>query len=305
MFASVGPQVAGTRGRSICAKSLGRNRARWYGGGMTSVDSYKHGIFCWADLGAPEPTVAVRFYGGLFDLGVHHVPIGGGESYTMLRKGGRDVAAIHPMRADQLARGVAPHWLLYVNVDDITRAATRVVQAGGELVSPPFEVADSGRMAVLTDPCGAHLALWQAGKHAGAGAIDEPSTMCWWELNTRDAGRAGRFYSEVFGWRRDERDVAATGYTNFFAGERRVGGMLQMTAEWGAMPSHWMMYFMVGDCDHTAALAGRLGGAVPVPPTDIPPVGRFAVVSDPHGALLSIVQMAPATQARRAQGSQS
>lgn len=258
---------------------------------MSTIDRYEHGIFCWADLATPEPAVATRFYANLLDLGVHHVPIGGGESYTLLRKGGRDVVAIHRMRAEHAAGGARPQWLLYVNVEDIDRVAARAVAGGGELLSSPIEVFDSGRMAVLADPCGAHLALWQAGKHAGAEALDEPSTMCWWELNTRDAGRAGGFYSELFGWRREERRAGATRYTTFFAGWRRAAGMLQMTAEWGATPSHWMMYFKVGDCDKVAALAERQGGAVPVPPSDIPPVGRFAVVSDPQGALFSIVQM--------------
>lgn len=259
---------------------------------MSTTGRYEHGIFCWAELATPEPGAATRFYGNLLDLGVHHVPLGGGESYTVLRKGGRDVAAIHRMRADQAARAALPSWLLYVHVDDIDRAAARVTASGGELLGAPVEVFDSGRMALLADPCGAHLALWQAGRHPGAGALDEPPAMCWWELNTRDAGRAGPFYRELFGWRGEEKPVGSARYTTFFAGFRRVAGMLQMTSEWGATPSHWMMYFMVGDVDRTAALAERLGGSVPVPPSDIPPVGRFAVVSDPQGALFSIVQIA-------------
>lgn len=83
--------------------------------------------------------------------------------------------------------------------------------------------------------------------------------------------------------------VGATSYTTFFVGERRVGGMLQMTEAWGESPSHWMMYFQVADCDASAALAERLGGAVLFAPRDIPPVGRFAVVRDPQGAVFSIV----------------
>ncbi|MBZ5713630.1 VOC family protein [Nannocystis pusilla] len=252
---------------------------------MTVVDRYKHGSFCWAELGSPEPAVTTRFYSALFDLGIHH-----GKGYTILRKRGRDVAAIHRMPADREARGETPYWLLHVNVDSIDRAVARVEPRGGRVIVPPREVYDAGRVAVLEDPSGAHLALWQAVGHAGAGLIDEPATMCWWELNTRDADEAGVFYSDVIGWRRAERSVdAATRYTDFFVGERKVGGMLQMNEAWGGMPSHWMTYFRVEDCDEGAALAEKLGGAILVAPCDIPPVGRFAVVSDPHGGIFSIV----------------
>lgn len=251
---------------------------------MTVVDRYKHGSFCWAELGSPEPAVTTRFYSGLFDLGIHH-----GKGYTILTKRGRDVVAIHRMRADEEARGEVPRWMPFVNVDSIDRAMARVEPRGGQVIVPPREVYDSGRMAVLADPSGARLALWQAVSHAGAGLIDEPATMCWWELNTRDADEAGVFYSDVIGWRRAERAVESTRYTDFFVGERKVGGMLQMTEAWGSMASHWMTYFRVEDCDEGAALAARLGGAIVVAPSDIPPVGRFAVLSDPHGGIFSIV----------------
>lgn len=251
---------------------------------MTVVDRYKHGSFCWAELGSPEPAVATRFYGSLFDLSIHH-----GKSYTILRKRGRDVAAIHRMPKVAVERGDVPYWLVYVSVDSVDRAVAKVEPRGGRLVVPPDEVYDAGRMAVLADPCGAHLALWQAVSHPGAGLIEEPATMCWWELNTHDADEAGVFYSDVIGWRRETRPSGPTTYTDFFVGERKTAGMLQMTEAWGAMPSHWMMYFQVEDCDESAALAVRLGGAILVGPCDIPPLGRFAVLSDPQGAVFSIV----------------
>ena len=64
---------------------------------------------------------------------------------------------------------------------------------------------------------------------------------------------------------------------------------MQMTEEWGELPSHWMIYFSVADCDAAAAKATELGGSVKVPPTDIPPVGRFSVIQDPQGAVFSII----------------
>ena len=67
-----------------------------------------------------------------------------------------------------------------------------------------------------------------------------------------------------------------------------------MTEEWGELPSHWMTYFSVDDCDARAHKANQLGGKVCVPPTDIPPVGRFSVVTDPQGAVFSIIKLSNA-----------
>lgn len=261
---------------------------------MTAVRTYRHGAFCWADLGVAAPDEAALFYARLFELGVAQVPNGAGGTYTLLRKEGRDVAGIYAMHPRQAELGVPAYWQLYVAVDDVDAAAGRVVPAGGRVVVAPFEVPGSGRMAVVEDPSGGYLALWQGREHAGAGALAEPSAMCWWELASRDAAAAGRFYAAVFGWRCEDRELAATRYTTFFAGDEAVGGMLQMTPEWGDVPTHWMAYFVVEGCDASAARAGELGGEVCVPPTDIPPIGRFAVVRDPQGAAFSIIQMAGA-----------
>jgi predicted enzyme related to lactoylglutathione lyase len=77
------------------------------------------------------------------------------------------------------------------------------------------------------------------------------------------------------------------------AGDRRAAGMLQMTEEWGEAPPHWMLYFSVIDCDSSAARVKELGGEVCVPPTEIPPAGRFSVLSDPQGAYFSIIRPTP------------
>jgi hypothetical protein len=70
-----------------------------------------------------------------------------------------------------------------------------------------------------------------------------------------------------------------------------AGGMLQMTEEWGDMPPSWSVYFAVADCDATLKRAEELGGVALMPPTEIPEVGRFAVMQDPQGAFFTIIKM--------------
>ena len=65
---------------------------------------------------------------------------------------------------------------------------------------------------------------------------------------------------------------------------------MQITEEMGEVPSHWMVYFAVSDCDASAEKVKSLGGNLRVPPTDIPEIGRFAVAQDPQGAVFSFLK---------------
>ncbi len=108
----------------------------------------------------------------------------------------------------------------------------------------------------------------------------------WHELATAEVKKATAFYSEIFGWSASEENMGPGGmYTMLKLGSTGVGGITALTpAE--KMPSHWRMYCSVPDVDAAAAKAKDLGGKVAFPPTDIPTVGRFAVVVDPQGAAL-------------------
>jgi predicted enzyme related to lactoylglutathione lyase len=85
-------------------------------------------------------------------------------------------------------------------------------------------------------------------------------------------------------------------YTEWQLDGRSIGGMMEMDGQWGDTPPHWMIYIMVDDCDAVAGKVTQLGGTVCVPPTDIPKVGRFAVLGDPQGAYFSIIQLSGRAQ---------
>ena len=70
--------------------------------------------------------------------------------------------------------------------------------------------------------------------------------------------------------------------------------MLAIDPAWGPMPPHWLVYFAVSDIEGQTALAQSLGGAVRVPPTDAPGVGRFSVLADPQGAMFAMIELFPA-----------
>ncbi len=256
---------------------------------MSERTSYAPGTFSWTDLGTTDVTGAKAFYGGLFGWEAEDMPIGDAGFYTMFQLGGKNVAATHEQQREQRAQGVLPNWLSYVSVDDIEARAAKAKALGGTLVLEPIDVFDSGRMALLADPEGAMLGLWSPEQHIGAQLVNEPGTLGWNELATRDVAAAKRFYSGLFDWGTEEQDMGVGPYTVVKVGDQMNGGMLQMTEEWGEMPAHWMVYFGVADADASAARVAELGGQVRVPVTEIA-IGRFAVVSDPQGAVFTIFQ---------------
>jgi hypothetical protein len=115
--------------------------------------------------------------------------------------------------------------------------------------------------------------------------------FCWYELMTTDTKAAEGFYGKVVGW--DARPFPAGGpYTLWMKGEEGVGGLMELPAEAkaGGAPPNWMLYVAVENADATAKQAASLGAKVQVPPTEIPSVGRFAVLSDPAGAYFAVLQ---------------
>jgi len=126
----------------------------------------------------------------------------------------------------------------------------------------------------------------------------------WCELMTSDTTAAGDFYSSVIGWSvrempmPGEGDSAMPPYHLFEMGEGEhcpgIGGMMNFPPELeGKLPPNWTGYVAVDDVDRTAGEFVSHGGHVQRPPEDIPGVGRFAVVADPHGAVICIMTPAP------------
>ena len=117
-------------------------------------------------------------------------------------------------------------------------------------------------------------------------------TFCWNELMTTDADACKDFYGKLFGWQYKGGDVDGVPYSEIHRNGMPFGGMMKMGPEFGETPAHWMAYVAVDNVDATAAQVTELGGSICVPPTDIPNVGRFAVINDPTGATLSIITLA-------------
>ncbi len=257
---------------------------------MPEMTDYQPGTFCWVDLATTDTHAARDFYTGLFGWSAVDVPTDQGPPYTMLRKGDREVCALYPLPPEM---GERPGWNVYVSVADVAAVTDAAASLGAQVLMAPMDVMTSGRMAVIQDPTGAALSLWQAGEHAGAALQNEPGAFCWAELQTNATDAAGGFYRELFGWTsRTSQSLPDIPYELFLQGDREVAGMLKIQEDWGPVPPNWAAYFCVADCDAAMAEAVRLGGVALFPAMEAENVGRFAFLQDPQGAAFAIIELA-------------
>src|SRR3954471_17564092 len=121
---------------------------------MGERTSYAPGTLSWAELATSDADAAKAFYAAVFGWDYEDNPIGDGQVYSVALREGKRVAAL--FGSDQ-----PPHWNCYVTVESADDAAARAAEAGGSVLQDAFDVMDVGRMAVIADPSGANLCLWE------------------------------------------------------------------------------------------------------------------------------------------------
>jgi len=250
------------------------------------------GNFCWFECGTTDAAAAKRFYAAVFGWTIVDMPMPGGMegSYTMLKRGDNDVGGLYELSEPMFA-GVPSHWMTYVHVSDVEASVARARELGGQVVADAMDIPEVGRMAVLQDPTGATIALFEPGAHRGAAELGAVAgTFGWSELATRDTGAAKEFYTRLFDWSVKESQDGMP-YTEWVVAGRSIGGMMPMTPMHGQAPPHWLPYVLVDDCDATMQKVAAAGGTTLVPGMDIPHVGRFGVFQDPTGAALAVVAL--------------
>ncbi|MGO9560402.1 MAG: VOC family protein [Acidimicrobiales bacterium] len=258
------------------------------------MPEYAPGTPSWVELSSPDTDASAHFYGQL--MGWSATDPGPQETggYRMFQQAGQSVGGL----MGHMQEGQPTAWATYVSVTDADETAARVTAAGGTVVAPPMDVMDIGRMAIFADPTGAVFGVWQPKSFAGADLVNEPNSLCWNEVLTRDAGADRVFYPAVFGWvaGRPAFEGAPESYTVWELAGNPVGGMMEMTDEFfpAEVPPHWVVCFAVADCDATVEKARALGATVMAEPMDMP-IGRFAALIDPQGASFTVMQQtAPA-----------
>jgi predicted enzyme related to lactoylglutathione lyase len=263
---------------------------------MSTRTSYEPGTPCWVELsGTPDIEASAAFYAELLGWEMPELPnsaeLGG---YRRAKLNGKDVAGVSPPMQD----GQPCVWATYVSVADAEATVAKAGEAGGQTLVDIVDVMGMGKMAVLTDPAGAVIGIWEPGTFAGAELVNEDGGFGWNELGTRDVAAAREFYGADFDWSVEEQDMGEMGtYYVWKDGEHVRGGMMDITGMApDEAPSNWLVYFTVPDADAAAETVRANGGQVNFGPEDIPEVGRFAIIQDPHGAVFAV--MAPTDETR-------
>ena len=243
----------------------------------------------WTDLSTSDPAAARDFYAKVFGWKVEVNPDPQYGGYALAKIGGKDVAGIGPKQMDEAPTA----WTVYIGSADAEDTAKKAQAAGGNVIVPTMAVGDQGKMAIIQDPSGAMLGIWQSQNMTGAQVYDKPNSMGWAELNARGVEKALPFYKKLFGW--GEKKTPGQGdnpeYTEFQLGGKSIAGGMEMNPMVPAdVPSYWMVYFNVEDVDKAFKKVTESGGKEMLAPQDMPG-GRFAIVSDPQGAAFGLLRM--------------
>lgn len=250
-----------------------------------------HGRFVWFDVQSTTPEKTEEFLMGLFGwtLDAQHVAPPR-SSYRLLQCNGRGIGGIVPF---QEAEGVPSHWLPYVAVDSCAKTCEEALAHGGKVRVPPTELPGTGIFALLTDPGGGAVSVIELDAAASTGDPPHPAPVgapMWIELHASDPARATSFYAALFGWTWREQELNPTGTYHFArVGDVEIAGCMELTVE-AQWPQIWMHYMHVEDVDASHAKAIALGASVHIPPSDIPDVGRFTVLSGPSGAAFALIR---------------
>jgi uncharacterized protein len=258
---------------------------------MGERSAYMNGTFSWVENATTDQEGAKDFYSSVFGWDYDDSPVGNGIYYSMAKLRGQYVAAIAPQQQDERAMGVPPHWNSYITVDDVDSVSARVQQLDGTLHAGPFDVMDVGRMSALSDPTGAVAYLWQAGRHIGAGLVNEPGAFCWNELGTRDPAVSAQFWSDLMGWEFERIEAAPIDIWTIRNGGQANGSMRRMGDETPSdVPPHWLVYFAVESIEAAGETITGAGGRLIVPKMAAGPGNSFAVYGDSAGATFGLFE---------------
>ena len=254
------------------------------------VTSHSQGTFCFVELVTPDTDLARRFYGELFGWTSIDVP-GRAGSYALFQLRGKTVAGLR-----RVEHGLH-RWVPCLKVESVDAVTARVSEWGGVLLLAPSDGFGPDRTATICDPGGGVVELREATSHPGAELVEEPGSIWWIELLTREIAAVRTFYSNLVGWNAAEVRFPhlENPYTVFKIGQESVAGAIQIERGWGALPPRWQVLFAVDHCDARLVRARALGGVNDLEPIDVPKAGRLVGIRDPADAHVVNVQAARAT----------
>jgi predicted enzyme related to lactoylglutathione lyase len=242
------------------------------------------GRWVWHEMNTTDMGVGSEYYRSLFGWGADEMDMGEFGKYLMLKVGEVPVVGMGAAQP-----GAPSHWLSYLHTSNLEGSVAKVPELGGTLLAPIFEIPRIGRAAVVQDPDGGVFALFQGTEGGGEerdwSAPPAMHSVCWVELMAKDPSKVLPFYTGLVDW---SAVPMGPDMTVFKKGEAMVASVRQMPPEAAGAPSHWMVYMLVDDVAVSQKRSEALGGVTFKGETEIPGMGRFAVVQDPAGGVFAL-----------------
>jgi predicted enzyme related to lactoylglutathione lyase len=254
-----------------------------------------HGNWIWYELMTPDLSGAKAFYEAVVGWKfVDPAPHTNGYGFIANVDGGMTGGTLG-LTADMIEHGARPCWLGYIGVDDVDASLKAIEAAGGSVQMPARDVPMAGRIAMVTDCCGAPFYVMTPTPPPGGGestafsAKPSPGRCGWNELMAGNAANAVAFYSDQFGWTLPEpMDMGAMGKYQFVEHDGvQVGAIMQKPAH---LPSGgWNHYFWVPSIEAALRAIKAGGGTVCNGPMQVPGDDWIVQGFDPQGAMFSLV----------------
>jgi predicted enzyme related to lactoylglutathione lyase len=259
---------------------------------ITQQPTSRHviGKWVWAELFSEDVKVAVRFYGEMFGWSFQAFPEARGPGYTLALSAGEPVGGMLE-RGERFKNERGSRWLGMISVPDVKAAARYASDHGGTVVMPPRFLSGRGEVALLTDPEGTPFGVIRSATGDPPDYLGEDRQWVWIELWARNPKAMAQFYSGVAGYEITPVDRPDGSLSYFLAS----GGYTRCAIIPSPAPdvaSEWLPYLRVPDVKAAMKQVERAGGKVAVPPSAEIHNGRLAVILDPSGAPLGLVQLA-------------
>jgi predicted enzyme related to lactoylglutathione lyase len=249
------------------------------------------GRFDWYDLMTSDVGAAKSFYSEV--IGWKSTKWQQGD-YEMWTVGEQAIGGMMLLPDEARKMGAPPHWLAYIETDDVDATAKKTEKLGGRVYRSPTDIPTVGRFAVLADPQGAMFAAFKP-LTPMADAPRKAGFVSWHELNTTDYEAAWKFYVELFGWKStSSMDMGPElgAYWMFGLDPKNSMGGMSNVAKQHKMPPHWLHYVTVDDIDATVARIKKSGGKILNGPMEVPGGDKIAQCMDPQGGAFAVHMIA-------------
>jgi len=248
------------------------------------------GKFVWADLVTDDVAAAQKFYAQLFGWTFQNL-----DGYAIAAHDERPLCGMF-QRAKPADASAKPRWFGYLSVANVARAEQAVTKAGGKVLAAPIKMPDRGEQAVFADPEGAVFGVVKSSAGDPEDFLADPGDWIWIQLLSRDGKKAAEFYRAVGGYKVIE-NTASNRLSDYVLASKGYARATVKTlpGAYAQVQPNWLPFVRVKNVGEAVELAKQLGGRTLIEPKPERFDGKVAVIADPTGAAIGLLEWSAET----------